>query len=566
MNWQHLFSIFFLVFFVSCGPKTKKNPINQNSSLVEMQDLEKSDEARLPPTPNLPPLSVIFHDLDSDNGELTGNIEVSRASDESLITHYNIYWGKNPKEKLSDEPIASLSKEEKLLSFRIDKDTPRPEDASHILVCSSNFGQEMGECISISIQDQGAPDVKTLSAGFIDQDSDPGEVSGDLILQMNAEKSGEFSFYSAYWGSDIFTKTGDEIKKVPGIGSQITFTIKENTPVPENSRYFLIYGSDQEGHQSIVYAIAVTDLGLPVESAVSMTFVDADTRGGYLGGDIIINKASDEDNIDHYRIYWGSDQLTKMTDTPVASLDKTGKDLSFTFPEDTERPELATHLLVRTANRGGEMQSGIHVLIIDKGVPLNKPVNISFTDNNLKGRHLTGEISIIPASNESDVTHYSVYWGNSEQSRAGLIGTVNKGGAGLTLNLDSSLPEGVSYLIVHSANDHGEMTEGIYNKIYDKGLPENLAQGLTYSDTDSRASFLGGSLSVVPATDQSDILKYELFWGSDASTKLAGSAAIWEFSKSKNEAFSIPENLNVGDVTATIPDQGLCQVGKRKHA
>ena len=23
---------------------------------------------------------------------------------------------------------------------------------------------------------------------------------------------------------------------------------------------------------------------------------------------------------------------------------------------------------------------------------------------------------------------------------------------------------------------------------------------------------------------------------------------------------------NVGDVTATIPDQGLCQVGKRKHA
>ena len=28
----------------------------------------------------------------------------------------------------------------------------------------------------------------------------------------------------------------------------------------------------------------------------------------------------------------------------------------------------------------------------------------------------------------------------------------------------------------------------------------------------------------------------------------------------------LSQNFNVGDVTATIPDQGLCQVGKRKHA
>ena len=36
----------------------------------------------------------------------------------------------------------------------------------------------------------------------------------------------------------------------------------------------------------------------------------------------------------------------------------------------------------------------------------------------------------------------------------------------------------------------------------------------------------------------------------------------WGFRDSRD----ISGIINVGDVTATIPDQGLCQAGKRKHA
>ena len=53
------------------------------------------------------------------------------------------------------------------------------------------------------------------------------------------------------------------------------------------------------------------------------------------------------------------------------------------------------------------------VPIVDKGLPVNAAVSLSFNDTELTGGWLTGSLSITKASDEKDVSHYSVYWGAS---------------------------------------------------------------------------------------------------------------------------------------------------------
>ena len=56
-------------------------------------------------------------------------------------------------------------------------------------------------------------------------------------------------------------------------------------------------------------------------------------------------------------------------------------------------------------------------------------------------------------------------------------------------------------------------------------------------------------------------------WGILAiSALLSGLIADSSFAQDHVENITFNKDANVGDVTATIPDQGLCQVGKRKHA
>lgn len=123
-----------------------------------------------------------------------------------------------------------------------------------------------------------------------------------------------------------------------------------------------------------IYATPVpVDLGravetIPAHPATSLAFTDTDPSAGQVSGDLVIGKAVNEDAIDSYVLSWGSSPTTRLEGAAlVARRPKTGVELVHTLPAGTVVPAGATHLLVHTANRFGEMATGVSIPLDDAG-------------------------------------------------------------------------------------------------------------------------------------------------------------------------------------------------------
>ena len=91
-----------------------------------------------------------------NNGEFTGTLRIDRASDESDITHYVFYAGKNSVEKIG-EAIDSFEKTSTLqTTYTVDKPLKIDNSATHLLVFTKNLQGEMPEGISELIVSVGA--------------------------------------------------------------------------------------------------------------------------------------------------------------------------------------------------------------------------------------------------------------------------------------------------------------------------------------------------------------------------------------------------------------------------
>ncbi len=156
---------------------------------------------------------------------------------------------------------------------------------------------------------------------------------------------------------------------------------------------------------------------------------------------------------------------------PITSWAK-DESLVYPFPPDTPIPTDATHLLVFTENAFGEMPQGIGVEIVDRGAspPFNPAIGIRFTDSDAAADKIGGEVMITPAADQTDITHYVLYWGENDTQKLPSqelmpIGTIDKGenGDDLVYNIpdDTGIPEDATHLLVFSGNTFGEMTDGI---------------------------------------------------------------------------------------------------------
>ncbi|MBF0239807.1 MAG: fibronectin type III domain-containing protein, partial [SAR324 cluster bacterium] len=138
--------------------------------------------------------------------------------------------------------------------------------------------------------------------------------------------------------------------------------------------YFNVLVKDETGNKNL-YAMtsattttpaSTTTTTVPSVAASSITFTDTDQDTGQIAGTVAITKASDESNITHYVLYWGSSSSAKLSgQSAVASLSTTGSNLSYTIASDTSIPSGATHWIVFTKNATGEMSTGTSVAITD---------------------------------------------------------------------------------------------------------------------------------------------------------------------------------------------------------
>lgn len=99
------------------------------------------------------------------------------------------------------------------------------------------------------------------------------------------------------------------------------------------------------------------------DKAKFLIFSNKETDTSLLSGTLSITKASNENDITDYVLYWGSDAESKLSEIAIANIPKTSENLLYTFPDNTPIPSGATHLLVFSKNINGEMQRGVNTAI-----------------------------------------------------------------------------------------------------------------------------------------------------------------------------------------------------------
>jgi hypothetical protein len=212
---------------------------------------------------------------------------------------------------------------------------------------------------------------------------------------------------------------------------------------------------------------------LPQNNASSLSFIDEDKQAGEISGDILIGKADDESDITHYNLYWGKYSFLPLG-WPFAELEKSGSDLVYTLNSNTIIPAEINYIMVVTRNGSGEMNNGLSIEIIDTDLPSVVPINmaegITFTDEDDGFREISGDILIEKAVDESDLTHYQIYWGSSINTTSGSpIAEISKTGSNIVypLSINTQIPSGINYLLVYTKNEDGPMATGLNLEIYD---------------------------------------------------------------------------------------------------
>ncbi|RAT99105.1 metallophosphoesterase [Brevibacillus sp. Leaf182] len=88
----------------------------------------------------------------------------------------------------------------------------------------------------------------------------------------------------------------------------------------------------------------------------AVSFTDADTNKGVIGGDVTITPAANESNIDEYVLYWGSDEGKLSGQSAIASVAKTGDKVVYAIPNGTAIPNGATKIIAFSKQKDTESE------------------------------------------------------------------------------------------------------------------------------------------------------------------------------------------------------------------
>ncbi|MGG4441754.1 metallophosphoesterase family protein [Brevibacillus fortis] len=109
----------------------------------------------------------------------------------------------------------------------------------------------------------------------------------------------------------------------------------------------------------------------------AVSFTDADTNKGVIGGDVTVTPAANETNIDEYVLYWGNDEGKLSGQSAIASVAKTGDKVAYVIPNGTAIPNGATKLLAFSKQKDTESEDFAQTALKDAFTevpPVDPPV------------------------------------------------------------------------------------------------------------------------------------------------------------------------------------------------
>ena len=461
---------------------------------------------------------VAFFDVDLDFREIEGVLSFVKASSETNIDNYNVYWGSSPTTKLL--PFFTLAATGFAPSYTVPTGTAIPQVsgvyASHFLVYSSNSFGESSSASTLAFTDRYVPAQGPNGVSFSDTDLKHGEVTGTITI-ARASSEADVTNYVLYWGSSP-TSYLLYIASLTVATNPLTHALASAT-VPAGGTRILAYTMNADGlNEAAIASTFVYDQGIPEHPATSLQFADLDLVQGEIGGFITVGAATDESIITSYAIYFAV-AAAGPPGPIVGSVAAAGSDVAYFLPTDTAVVPGYPYLVVRSRNADGEMATGVGILAVDKFVPASPAQAVAFTDQDLLSGQLGGPIDITPATDETDITKYGIYFANSFQQAISLIAEVPQGDAmpNYTLPAGTSYPSQAQYLLVLTGNEDGYMTTGVTVVLVDRALPVNPPAQLQFDDIDMDGGEIGGSLTVMRASDESDVTSYTAYYGSSAT-------------------------------------------------
>jgi hypothetical protein len=476
----------------------------------------------------IPPLNMasgVSENLSMDAaGVLTGTITVSRASDESDISDYNVYWSSDGQQKLSGSALIAALPKTGNLTYTLPNGATLPANASYILVLTENAQAEMTQGVNLVLSPLASASAVSLSNMMLDTN---GKISGNINISPAVNES-TITQYLIYWSSDGNNPLPDidhPIVALPKTGN-LDYALPPSD-LPNNAAYILVLTANDNA----VMSAGVNAILPPLVMATGVTLNLSKNANNQLSGNINIARATNESTISQYLIYWSADGVTPLNDpnTLIATLPKSAS-LNYLMPP-TNLPANANYILVLTGNAGGVMTTGVSSAF----APVHKANAVQLNLTKSTGNNVGGNITILKASDESDITRYNLYWGADSVNK--LVNTPfaspAKTGNDIVVSLSPPIPRpaGSTYVLSFSENNLAEM-----NSDTNAGIPPlNKALSLTLAVTKDANNQLTGTMTIYKSPDESDITYYSLYWGTDPSTKLPNSSAFKTLAKTGSD-------------------------------
>ena len=274
-------------------------------------------------------------------------------------------------------------------------------------------------------------------------------IPDDVFYEVVVEISGE--------GSVLSTPSGI------GCGTECSFSFLEGSSITLTATPQTEWGvGNWSGCDSFEGSLCTIDLQenrtVSVEftepSGLEIIFLDEDGSLGEISGNLSISGTNDNSDVFAYNLYWGSDAETRLS--IIAEIDPNSP--AYRFNASTEIPEGATHLLIFELKLTGEQEPPVFWKIVDTGPPVLSATSLSFTDIDSTGGEIGGTLIIEPASDESAISNYRLYWGSDETTTLQFIVQWNANGEPYShnININTNLPSSATHFIVVSMNHLGE--------------------------------------------------------------------------------------------------------------
>jgi len=306
--------------------------------------------------------SVRFKDSDNDEGQIGGDVTVTRALNEFDITDYTVYFGTAEKTKLFVDgkaafighvPATGVDRE-----IRIPFNTPLPPGAAQILVFSRNQYGESETPGHVSFQDAVTPKGYPQAVSFYDEDGDKQEVSGTVAITPSEDDT-HLSEYAVHWGKTHTKKIhgASFIHDVSRGSKPLSHFIPENTKIPDGAAYILVFAKNEFTENSRAASVRIVDNTKPC-----LKYGDADcpTQPSFSASDgtnLVIGQAKSEATVTHYKVYWGRGGCTNESQARIKNglLKQTAVNESMSVSwRMADVPTGTTHMLVYSNNIHGE--------------------------------------------------------------------------------------------------------------------------------------------------------------------------------------------------------------------